>query len=107
MNTFENREEAFEKRFAVEEEIRFKTLARRNKQIGLWAAQLAGKDGAAAAAYADDLVAAQAGGRGEDALLAALRADFDRAGVEISDHRLRRKLAEAHEQARTDIMAGK
>jgi len=107
MNTFESREEAFEKRFAVEEEIRFKALARRNKRIGLWAAQLVGKDGAAAETYASDLVAAQAGGRGEDGLFAALRAEFERAGVEMSDHRIRRKLAQALEEAQAEIAAGK
>jgi hypothetical protein len=107
MSTFDKREEAHEKRFAVEEEMNFKALARRNKRIGLWAAQLLSKDDSAAEAYAADLVAAQAAGRGDDGLLAALRADFDRAGVEMSDHRIRRRMAEALEQARADIMAGK
>ena len=107
MKNFESREEAFEKRFAVDEEISFKALARRNKRIGLWAGELVGKDGAAAQAYAADLVAAQAGGRGEEALFGALRAEFDRASVAMSDHRIRRKLAEALEQARAEMMAGK
>jgi hypothetical protein len=107
MTSFENREEAFEKRFAMDEELSFRALARRNKRIGLWAAQLVGKEGAAGEAYANDLVAAQAGGRGEEALLAALRADFDSAGVDMSDHRIRRKLAEALEQARAEIVSGK
>jgi hypothetical protein len=107
MKSFDNREEAFEKRFALDQEIRFKALARRNKRIGLWAAELLGKQGAAAETYAADLVAAQAGGRGEEALFAALRADFARAGVELSDHRLRRKLADALERARAEIAAGK
>jgi len=107
MKTFEDREEAFEKRFALDEERGFKALARRNKRIGLWAAGLLGKDAIAAERYAADLVAAQAAGRGDEALFAALRAEFDRAGVELSDHRLRRKLAEALEQARVEIKAGK
>ena len=55
MNTFDSREEAFERRFAVEEEINFKARARRNKRIGLWAAQLLGKDGASADVYASEL----------------------------------------------------
>ena len=107
MNTFNNREEAFEKRFALDEEISFKALARRNKRIGLWAAELLGKPGAAGEAYAADLVAAQVAGRGEEALFAVLRADFDRAGVDLSAHRIRRKLAEALEQARAEVIAGK
>jgi len=107
MKTFEDREEAFEKRFALDEELGFKALARRNKRVGLWAAELLGKQGVAAESYAADLVAAQAAGRGEEPLFAALRADFDHAGVELSDHRLRRKLAEALEHARAEIAAGK
>jgi hypothetical protein len=107
MSTFDKREEAFEKRFAVDEEMNFKALARRNKRIGLWAAQLLGKDGSAGQTYAGELVAAQAGGRSDDGLLAALRADFDNSGVEMSDHRIRRKLAEALEAARVELAAGK
>ena len=107
MKTFDNREEAFEKRFALDEELGFKARARRNKGIGLWAAGLLGKGAAAAEAYAADLVAAQAGGRGEQALFDALRADFEGAGIDLSDHRLRRKLAEALERARAEVAAGK
>jgi hypothetical protein len=106
MATFDNREEAFEKRFALEEEIGFKALARRNKRLGIWAAQLLGKDGDAAQAYSRAMVAAQAGGRDEAGLIAALRADFDSAGVDMSDHRIRRKLAETLELARAEIAAG-
>ena len=107
MNSFDSREEAYEKRFAVDEEINFKAQARRNKRVGLWAAQLLGKDGASADAYASELVASQAAAGGEDGIFASLRADFDRAGVEMSDHRIRRKLAETLEQARAEIVSGK
>ena len=58
MTTFDKREEGFEKKFAVDEELRFKAEARRNKLLGLWAASLLGKSGEAAAAYARDVVAA-------------------------------------------------
>jgi hypothetical protein len=107
VSTFDKREEGFEKRFAVDEEINFKALARRNRRVGAWAAQLLGKDGAAAEVYARELVAAQAAGPSDDALLAALRTDFDRAKVDMSDHRIRRKLAEALEEARAELRAGK
>jgi hypothetical protein len=106
MATFDNREEAFEKRFALDEEIGFKAQARRNKRVGLWAARLLGKIDEEAEAYARALVAAQAGGRDEAKLIAALRADFDSGGIEMSEHRIRRKLAEALEQARAEIMTG-
>ena len=106
MSTFDKREDAFERRFAVDEEINFKARARRNRRVGAWAAQLLGKEGAAAEAYAGDLVAAQAAGQGDDELAAALRRDFDRAKVEMSDHRIRRKLEEALAEARAEFLKG-
>ena len=104
---FDTREESFEKRFAMSEELRFKALARRNKLLGLWAAQLLGYEGDAAKARAAALVEAQVG-RGDDAALAAeLEGEFSRAGVDVSAHRIRRKMDEAMAQAVADIQAGK
>jgi hypothetical protein len=104
---FDTREESFEKRFVMTEEHRFKALARRNKLLGLWAAQLLGYDGDAAKARAAALVEAQVG-RGDDAaLVAELEGEFSRAGVEVSAHRIRRKMDEAMAQAVADIQAGK
>jgi hypothetical protein len=103
---FEQREECFEKRFVISEEVRFKALARRNKLVGLWAAKLLGYDGEAAKARADALVEAQVG-RGDDGALAAeLRGELSRAGVEISAHRIRRKMDQAMAQAVEGIQAG-
>ncbi len=104
---FDRREESFEKRFAMGEELRFKALARRNKLLGLWAAQLLGCQGDAAKAHADALVAAQVG-RGDDAALAAeLGAEFSRAGVDVSAHRIARKIEEAMAQALEGLQAGR
>jgi len=58
MTTFDKREEGFEKQFAHDEELRFKAMARRNKLLGLWAADLLGKSGADAEAYAKEVVLA-------------------------------------------------
>ena len=58
MTSFDKREEGFEKKFAIDEELRFKAEARRNKLLGLWAAEQLGKSGDDAAAYAKDVVAA-------------------------------------------------
>ncbi|MGO8798269.1 MAG: DUF1476 domain-containing protein [Roseiarcus sp.] len=107
MSGFEDREEQFEKRFAVDEEVKFKTLARRNKQVGLWAAQLLGYGGADADAWAADLVAGQVGAADPDALFAAVKAQLAKGAVEISDNRIRRRIAEAMTQASAEIMAGK
>lgn len=104
---FDLREESFEKRFAMSEELRFKALARRNKLLGLWAAQLLGYDGDAAKARADALVQTQVGRSDDEALAADLAGEFSRAGVEVSPHRIRRKIGEAMAQALADIQAGK
>jgi hypothetical protein len=107
MTEFENREEAFEKRFAVDEEIAFKALARRNRLLGLWLAQLLGVAEAGAKSYADALVAGQVGNADPDGLFKTLQGRLADAGVEMSDNRIRRRINEATEQARAEIMAGR
>ena len=107
MGTFDEREEGFEKRFVVEETLDFKARARSNKLLGLWAAQLTGKKGADADAHAMALVASQVARADDGALFETLRADLNGAGVEISDHRIRRKMEETLAQARADIAAGR
>jgi hypothetical protein len=103
---FEQRAECFEKRFVISEEVRFKALARRNKLVGLWAAQLLGYEGEAAKARADALVEAQVG-RGDDETLAAeLRGELSRGGITLSTHRIRRKMDQAMAQAVEGIQAG-
>jgi hypothetical protein len=106
MGEFDKREEEFEKRFALDEELAFKSLARRNKLLGLWLAQLLGRSGADADSYAGALVAAQVGAS-DDALFGKIQADLAQAGVEMSDNRIRRKMTEAMTQAKAEIMAGK
>ncbi len=105
-DAFDQREEGFEKRFMMTEELRFKALARRNKLIGLWAAELIGRRGEEARAYADALVAGQVG-RGDEALAADLAAAFTGAGVEMSAHRIARKMAETMAEALASIQAGR
>jgi hypothetical protein len=75
MSTFEKREEDFERKFAHDEELRFRALARRNKLIGLWAAEKLGMIGAAATAYANDTVASFINAPA-DALFRKVRKDF-------------------------------
>ncbi|HLH48294.1 MAG TPA: DUF1476 domain-containing protein [Roseiarcus sp.] len=106
MGAFEEREEGFEKRFAADEALSFKARARRNRLLGLWAAQLIGKSGAEAESYAKALVAAQVERADEESLFAVLRADLSAAGADISDHRIRRKMGETLAQARNEIAAG-
>lgn len=94
MTTFDKREEGFEKKFAHDEELRFKANARRNRLLGHWAAELLGLSGDAAAAYAKEVVMADFEEAGDDDVFRKVRKDFDAKGVAQSDHQLRRTMDE-------------
>ena len=94
MTTFDKREDAFEKKFAHDAELQFKAEARRNRLLGLWAAGLLGKSGADADAYANEVIASDFEKAGEEDVFAKVRKDFDAAGVDQSDHQIRRTMAE-------------
>jgi len=105
-DAFHEREDTFEKRFANDEALRFRAVARRNKAVALWAAELKGLSGAAAEKYAEEFVGGQVGA-GDDDVAAALKQDLARANVDLSDHRLRKKMAEAMAEAIASAKAGK
>ena len=94
MTSFDKREEGFEKKFAHDEEVRFKAVARRDKMLGLWAAAKLGLSGAAAEAYAAEVISADIDTPGEDAVFQKVRKDFDAKGVVQSDHQIRRTMEE-------------
>ena len=106
MTTFDKRKDAFESKFAHDAELQFKAGARRNKLLGLWAAGLLGKTGADADAYAKEVVAADFERAGDGDVFEKIRKDFDVAGVDQSDHQLRRTMDDlmqtAIEQIRTE-----
>lgn len=106
MTTFDKREEAFESKFAHDEELKFKATARRNKLLGLWAAELLGHEGDKAEEYAQSVVRADFEEPGEEDVFRKIRADFDAASIDQSDHQIRRTMNElmgqAIEQIRTE-----
>jgi hypothetical protein len=106
MTTFDKREEGFEKKFAHDEELRFKANARRNKLLGTWAAGKLGLSGAEAEAYAKEVVMADFEEAGDNDVFRKLRKDFDAKGVTVSDHQIRRTMDELMEQAIAQIKAG-
>jgi hypothetical protein len=99
MASMDDRKDAFEKKFAHDEELKFKATARRNKMLGLWAAEKLGKTGEDAEAYAKAVVAADFEEAGDHDVFRKLRADFDAAGVAQSDHQIRRTMEELLDQA--------
>jgi hypothetical protein len=105
-DAFQDRENTFEKQFAHDEDLRFKAVARRNKAVALWVAETKGLSGADAEKYASDFVGAQIGKSDAD-VEAALKADLERGNVDLSDHRLRKKMDEAMAAAVASVRAGK
>ena len=106
MSTFDKREDDFEKKFAHDEELRFKAKARRDKMLGLWAADKLGRRGPEAEAYAKSLIAADLTESGDEEVFRKIRADFDAAGVAQSDHQIRRTMEELLTKAIADVKAG-
>ena len=106
MSGFDKREAAEEGRFALDQELRFKANARRNKLLGLWAAEKLGKTGEAAATYAIEVVKSDLEAPGDEDVFRKVKGDLDAAGVDISDHQLHRQMTElmdvAVEQVKTE-----
>ena len=103
MSTFDKREEGFERKFAHDEELRFKASARRNKLLGLWAAGLMGLEGDAATDYAKQVIKADFEEAGDDDVFRKIRGDFDAKGIDQSDHQIRRHMDELMAEAITQI----
>lgn len=107
MSTFDQRKDAFENKFAHDEELRFKATARRNKLLGLWAAQKLGKAGADADAYAKAVVLADFEEAGDEDVLRKVKADFASANVTVTDEEIRKVMTELLLKAAEDIQAGR
>lgn len=105
MSTFDRRKDGFEKKFVHDEELRFKAAARRNKLLGLWAAEKMGLTGDAAAEYAKSVVRADFEEAGDDDVFRKVRGDFDAKQVDQSDHQLRRTMDEMMEKAIAQLQA--
>jgi hypothetical protein len=107
MSLFNDREDAFEKQFAHDQELRFKATARRNKLMGLWVAERLGKTGPEAEAYAKTVVAADFEEPGDGDVLRKLRQDLEGAGKTADEAELGSKMQQLLVQAVEDIKAGR
>ncbi len=106
MSSFDKREEGFEKKFAMDEESKFKAEARRNKLLGLWAAEKLGISGDAAAAYAKEVVAADFEEAGDGDVLRKVSGDLSAKGVAVTEAQVRVKMDELMLQAIIQVKAG-
>ncbi len=106
MTTFDDRKDTFEKKFAHDEELRFKATARRNKLLGLWAADRLGKSGADAEAYAKSVVMADFQEAGDDDVLRKVQADLEAGGAGAQTE-LRRVMDDLMERAINEVKTGR
>lgn len=104
MSAMDDREKAFEKRSAVNAELRFKVESLRHKLCGQWCAQLMGYDAEASQRFAQNFVAQNVAIDDDESLFTVLRGSLIRAHVEIPDHRIRQKMVEARAQARDEVL---
>ena len=104
MTTFADREREFENRFKHDEELRFKATARRNRMLGLWAAERLGLAADAAEAYAKELVATQFQAGGDQRIIDKIVADLAAKDPEITPSRVRFELQHFAEQAKRQLM---
>jgi hypothetical protein len=105
MSQFDDRQKGQEAKFAFDAEKKFKAEARRNKLLGIWAAELLGHTGDAANAYAAEVVAADFEEAGDEDVFRKIRKDFDAKKVATSDHVIRKKMEELLAVAGDQVMA--
>jgi hypothetical protein len=107
MTGFDKRRQGAEAKFALDQEVKFKAMARRNKLLGLWAAEKMGITGDAASAYAVEVIKADVEEPGEHDVFRKIRRDFDAKGVQLSDHQIQREMDEFMKTAIEQIQAEK
>jgi hypothetical protein len=106
MTTFDEREKNFEKQFAHDEELKFKATSRRNKLLGLWAAEKLGRKGPDAETYAKEVVMADFEEAGDDDVFRKVRKDLDDGGVAATDQEIRTVMIELMGKAVEQIKNG-
>ena len=106
MTTFDKREEAFEKKYALDQEQKFKAEARRNRLLGLWVAEKLGKSGEAAAAYAKEVIAAEFEEAGDADVVRKVSGDLSAKGISVSEQEIRARMNELLAVAVAQMKAG-
>lgn len=107
MTQFNDREKAFERKFAHDAEMQFRAEARRNKLLGLWAAEIMGRTGQDAEAYAREVVAADFEEKGDEDVYRKLEGDFRTAGTPVAEEDIRAKMRELLATAKSQLVEEK
>ena len=106
MNTFKDREKGFESKFALDQEQEFKAMARRNKLLGLWAAEKMGLSAESSEEYGKAVVRADFEQPGEEDVFRKIAGDFKGSGLTVSEGEIRSKMDELASMARDQVRAG-
>lgn len=104
MSTFDDRERAFETKFAHDEEMKFRLIARRNRLLGEWAASKMGLSEAETESYAKDVIRADFEEAGDEDVIRKLLGDLTSAGVDTSDDEIRTTLQHKSFEARRQLI---
>ncbi len=107
MSTFDEREKGFEKKFAHDQDLKFKAESRRNKYLGEWAAAKLGITGAAVDEYVKAVRKSDLSKAGDEDVLAKVAKDFADKGVSVSQAELRKQMDELLAKAVHEIEGGK
>lgn len=107
MTTFDDREQAFEKKFAHDQDLKFRAEARRNKLLAEWAAAKLGIMGEALPAYVKEVVRADLEEKGDEDVFRKIRKDFDDKGITVSDAEIRQEMGDLLAKAVAEIEASK
>jgi hypothetical protein len=106
MTTFDDREQAFERMFVHDEDMRFRALARRNKVLGQWAAEQLGLSDQEASAYVEEIRKSTVVAQGDEQIVRKLSQDFESAGVPVSEGEIQERMNELLAKAITQIKSG-
>jgi len=107
MTTFDDREKGFETKFARDEEMAFRIVARRNRLLGQWAARLMGLTEVEGEAYAKEIIRAEFEEAGDEDVIRKLLGDLTAAGVDIDEATIRETMAHKQVDARRQLMEAK
>ena len=107
MSGFDDREKTFESKWAHDEELAFKVMARRNKLLGLWAAEMMGLTGGTADDYAKEVISADFQEAGDEDVYRKVKGDLNAKGVDVSEHHVRKRMQDLLEDAHSQVILEK
>ncbi|MEQ8653372.1 MAG: DUF1476 domain-containing protein [Kiloniellales bacterium] len=104
MSGFSDREKSFEDKFKHDSDLQFRVVNRRNKLLGLWLAEMMGKSGDEAAAYAKEVVMSDFDEPGDEDIVRKVMADVEANKIELTEHRLRHHMEQLMDAAKAEVM---